>query len=118
MPEQTPTINDGTNNFWTVKYTYTDFDAVYQKTDARGVVTTYTFDTLNRLTDVNYNVGASGAAATGAVHYTYDTNQASATNGQLLSVSVANSNGVGIAYQASYSYEGFAQVSAVTYTIG
>jgi RHS repeat-associated protein len=35
----------------------------------------------------------------------------------LLSVKVANSNGIGYAYQENYSYDGLTRVSAVTYTI-
>ncbi len=41
IPEQTATINDGTGTFWTCKYTYTDFDSVATRQDARGVITTY-----------------------------------------------------------------------------
>src|SRR5262249_390256 len=36
-------------------YTYTDFDAVSTRTDARGVVTTYAYGDLNLLTGVSYN---------------------------------------------------------------
>ncbi|MBI3651684.1 MAG: RHS repeat protein, partial [Acidobacteria bacterium] len=118
IPEQTATLNDGTGTYWTTKFTYTDFDAVATKTDARGVVTSYTYDTLNRLTGVSYNVSnATGVAATGGVTMTYDTNPQSATNGQLLFTGVYNSNGTGYAYQESYSYEGFNRMSAVTHTI-
>jgi hypothetical protein len=35
------TINDGAGAYWSTKYTYTDFNAVATRTDARGVVTTY-----------------------------------------------------------------------------
>ncbi|MBI3650389.1 MAG: RHS repeat protein, partial [Acidobacteria bacterium] len=73
IPEQTATINDGTGTYWTTKYVYTDFNAPSTKTDARGVVTTYTYDTMNRMTGISYNVsGASGVAATPSVSYSYD----------------------------------------------
>lgn len=39
IPEQTASINDGTGAYWTSKYTYTDFNGVSTRTDARGVVT-------------------------------------------------------------------------------
>ena len=42
IPEQSATINDGTGTYWTSKYTYTTFNAISTKQDARGVVTTYT----------------------------------------------------------------------------
>src|SRR6185503_3319097 len=44
IPEQTATINDGTGTFWTSRYTYTTFDAVATKQDARGVITTFAYD--------------------------------------------------------------------------
>ncbi|MGH9554492.1 MAG: hypothetical protein ACRD2Y_01600 [Terriglobales bacterium] len=57
-----------------------------QRTDARGVITTYTYDTLNRLYQVSYNVGATGVPATSTVTYTYGTSSASNNNGRLLTV--------------------------------
>jgi RHS repeat-associated protein len=36
-------------------FTYKDFGAVYQRTDPRGIVTTYTYDTLNRLKQITYS---------------------------------------------------------------
>lgn len=99
IPEQTATINDGTGVLWTTKYTYTDFGAVATKTDARGVITNYGYDTLNRLTSISYNVsGAPGVAATPTVTYNYDNVQTSPTKGLLLSVTV------GSTYTESYTY--------------
>lgn len=46
-------------------YTYKDFGAVYQRTDPRGIVTTYGYDTLNRLTQTSYS------DQTPTVTYTY-----------------------------------------------
>jgi hypothetical protein len=37
------------------------------RTDARGVLTTYGYDSLNRLHTVGYNVGTSGVPTTLAV---------------------------------------------------
>ena len=46
-------------------FTYKDFGAVYQRTDPRGVVTTYSYDTLNRLKQTTYS------DQTPSVTYTY-----------------------------------------------
>src|SRR5207253_10645391 len=58
IPEQTASINDGSGTYWTSKYTYTDFNAIATRQDARGVVTTYSYDTLHRLSQVTYNTVA------------------------------------------------------------
>jgi RHS repeat-associated protein len=50
-----------------VSYTYTVWGKVATRTDARGVVTTYSYDSLNRLTQVAYNDGK-----TATVGLTYD----------------------------------------------
>lgn len=112
IPEMTATINDGTGTYWTTKYTYTAFGAVATKTDARGVIITYGYDNLNRLTSVSYNTsGASGVATTPTVTNNYDTNQSSSTNGLLLSISV------GSGYSESYSYDDLKRVQSVIRTI-
>jgi RHS repeat-associated protein len=113
IPEMTATINDGTGTYWTTKYTYTTFGAVATKTDARGVIISYGYDNLNRLTSISYNTsGATGVAATPNVTYTYDNNQSSNTNGLLLSVTV------GTSYSEAYSYSvGVGNLSSVTRTI-
>lgn len=47
------------------KCTYTEFGGVATKQDARGVVTTFTYDALHHVTQKSYNTsGVSGAAAT------------------------------------------------------
>ena len=107
IPEQTATINDGTGTLWTTKYTYTDFSAVATKKDARGVVSTYSYDQLNRLTSVVYNISNAPGVAPGAgAGFTYDNNNSSQTNGLLLS-----------AGNESYSYDGYRRVSSITRTI-
>ncbi|MEW6130395.1 MAG: RHS repeat-associated core domain-containing protein [Acidobacteriota bacterium] len=112
IPEQTASINDGTGTYWTTKYTYTDFDAVDTKTDARGVITTYSYDTMNRLTGISYNVGSSGVPATPSVSYTFDNGASSSTIGLLLSVSLSGQS------SESYSYDSFGRLSGMTATIG
>ena len=59
IPEQSATINDGTGTMWSCQYTYTNFSTVQTKKDPRGVVTTYGYDTLNRLTSVAYNIASA-----------------------------------------------------------
>ena len=89
VPEETATINDGTGTLWTKKYTYTSFGDVATRTDARGVVTSYNYDSLNRLTAISYDTtNAPGVTATPSVIYTYDLSPTSLTKGLLLSLSI------------------------------
>ena len=61
------------------QFQYNSFDMVTQRTDARGVITAYGYDTLNRLKTVTYNVtGATGVPATTGPSFTYDTGGAPA----------------------------------------
>ena len=108
IPEQTATINDGTGTYWTTKYTYTDFGPPATRTDARGVVFTYNYDPLNRLTGMVVNTtNAPGVASGGGVSYTYDNNNGSPTNGLLLS-----------AGYESYTYDSYKRLTSVTRSIG
>jgi len=112
MPEMNATMNDGTGAVWSLKYTYTSSGSLHTKTDARGVITTHGYDSLNRLTSVTYNTsGAPGVASTPPVTYTYDNNQSSTTKGLLLSVNA------GSGYSESYSYDAFKRLQSVTRTI-
>jgi RHS repeat-associated protein len=114
IPEQTATINDGTGTFWTTKYTYTNFGAVQTRTDARGVVTTYGYDNLHRLTTVTYNTAsAPGVGATNNVTYTYDNSQTSATTGMLLSITMT---GPLATYTETFSYDNKNRVSSRTWS--
>jgi RHS repeat-associated protein len=54
------------------QFQYNTFNLLTQRTDARGVVTTYSYDSLNRPYQVIYNVGTTGVAATPTVTFTYD----------------------------------------------
>ena len=78
-------------------YQYNDFDLVTQRTDARGVITTYGYDTLNRLHTVSYNVGTTGVPATASLTYTYGSSPAQNNNGRLITMT----DGVGSAGGAS-----------------
>jgi RHS repeat-associated protein len=112
IPEQTATINDGTGAFWTSKYTYTDFGAIASKTDSRGVVVSYGYDSLNRNTSISYDTSnAPGVASTPNVTYNYDNSTTSTTKGLLLSVSVGGS------YTESYGYDSSNRISSVAQVI-
>jgi RHS repeat-associated protein len=82
------------------------------------VITTYTYDGLNRPYQVSYNVGATGVPATSTVTYTYGTSSASNNNGRLLTVADGSNT-------ETYSYDLLGQVtqaqkliSGTTYTVG
>ncbi len=90
----------------TFSYQYNQFYLVTQRTDARGVITTYTYDTLNRPYQIIYNVGSTGVPATPTVTYTYGTNPALNNNGRLQQIS----DGVG---SESYSYDILGRVTQV-----
>jgi RHS repeat-associated protein len=114
LPEQSSTINDGTGTMWSRAYTYTSFDKVATRTDARGVVTTYAYDPINRLSSVSYNTSsATGVAQTNNVTYTYDTSTTSTTQGLLLSVSMT---GPLPTYQETRSYDNLERLSSVNWT--
>jgi len=71
-----------------ISYQYNGFSLVTQRTDARGVVTTYSYDSLNRLSQTSYNVGATGIPATPNVNLTYDEGGAAANSlGRLTTLS-------------------------------
>jgi RHS repeat-associated protein len=112
LPEQTATINDGTGTMWSCAYTYTNFDAVATRTDARGAVATWAYDNLNRLISVSYDLShAPGVAGCNNVLYTYDTSATSTTKGMLLSISMT---GPLPPYQETFSYDTLNRVSSRT----
>jgi RHS repeat-associated protein len=93
----------------TTTYTYTDFDAVKTRRDAREVVTTYTYGELNLLTGVSYNTAsAAGVAATATVSFTYK----SASPGKVQIETVTDGAG-----NESYSYDSFGRLQSCTRVI-
>ena len=101
-----------------VQYQYSDFDLMTQRTDARGVITTYGYDTLNRLHQISYNVGATGVPATPTVTYNFGTSAAQNNNGRLLSIT----DGPG---SETYTYDILGRttqlqkvISGTSYTVG
>src|SRR5438552_17054871 len=73
----------------TWSYTYNDFGGVHTRTDARGVVTGYSYDSLNRLQQISYNVGSTGVPNPQTVSFAYGTSSASNNNGRLTSMTDA-----------------------------
>ena len=97
-------------------FQYNDYDLVTQRTDPRGVISTYGYDTLNRLHTISYNVTGTGVAATAGVTLTYGTNSAQNNNGRLITMA----DGPG---SESYSYDVLGRltqlqkvISGTTYT--
>src|SRR5713226_268286 len=76
----------------TISYQYDNNGNLTQKTDARGVLTTYVYDALNRATSRSYSDG------TPSVTYAYDSTTITNGKGRLASVSSSAS---------SYSYSGY-----------
>lgn len=91
-------------------FTYDDSGSgqVLTRTDARGVVTTYGYDGLNRLATIGYSDGTPG------VTYTYGTSSPSNNNGRLIS---ASDSSVTPAWSTIYGYNNLGQVTGVTKTI-
>ncbi|HJQ68548.1 MAG TPA: RHS repeat-associated core domain-containing protein [Blastocatellia bacterium] len=110
IPEQQATIADGPNT-WTSKFTYTSFNAVATRQDARGVITTYTYDTLNRLAQKSYNT-VSPIPTAPAVTYTYDSYGASTSNGDLMRIQV------GTDYEEWYTFDSLKRLTEVTRRLG
>ncbi len=119
----------------TVSYVYNNDSLFTQRTDARGVVTTYSHDGLNRLYQISYNTAGTTAAATPTVTYMYGTNSTLNNNGRLITMT----DGVGeenysydllgrmtqvqkkiynVTYTASYAYNLAGEVSTMTYPSG
>jgi RHS repeat-associated protein len=92
IPEQTASINDGTGTYWTSKFTYTDYDKISTRTDARGVVTTYSYDSLHRLTQISYSTVSGVTTAPNVYHvYDYDGNYSITNQGQLVRTYIVDS---------------------------
>jgi RHS repeat-associated protein len=116
---------------------YDSFNNLLIRTDARGVVTSYSYDGLNRVKQVSYNVGSTGVPATPTVIYTYGTNPAQFNNGLLVSMTdgpgtdtytydnmgrktqcVRVITGNGVSYTTSYAYDELNEVTQTTYPSG
>ncbi len=91
----------------TVSYQYNGFNLVTLRTDARGVDTTYTYDTLNRLQQVSYDVSGTTATTTSTVTFTYGTSATQNNNGRLITMT----DGTG---SESYTYDTLGRITQVT----
>jgi RHS repeat-associated protein len=114
IPEQTPTINDGTGTYWTSAYAYTEFSSVKKKTDARGVETHYAFDALHRATQTWYtgaggdDTGAVRPALPNPVAATGDRLFGYSSSGALASLNIPNE------YTENYSFDAYDRPISVT----
>lgn len=114
---------------------YDSFGNLTTKTDARGVVTTFSYDTLNRLYQTTYNVGSTGVANPGTISYTYGTSSSSYNNDRIVSVaqgSVSDTYSYDLlgrvlqdqksyysqTYTVGYAYNADGSVTAITYPSG
>jgi RHS repeat-associated protein len=113
IPEQSATINDGTDTMWSCKYTYTEFSTIQTKQDTRGVVTTYGYDALHRVISKSYNT-VSGVTTSPAVTYIYDNDAGFGTSaiGQIVRVNVGGD------YQERYTFDTNKRVSSMIDTFG
>jgi hypothetical protein len=85
---------------------------VATRQDARGVVTTYSYDTLNRLVQVSYSA-VSGVTTAPTVTYTYDSDATYGTTAQGRLVRV----NVGTDYQERYTGDSLFRVASTIRTM-
>jgi RHS repeat-associated protein len=124
---KTPESNQVATNFQ-----YNTFGLLTQRTDPRGVVTTYSYDGLNRLYQTSYNVGSTGVPATPSVTLAYGTSNASNNNGRLLTATDGFGTETytydllgrgtqlakvisGTTYNTSYAYNLASELTQITY---
>jgi RHS repeat-associated protein len=96
---------------------YDSNNNLLKRTDPRGVLTTYSYDTLNRLAQVTYNVGTTGVPATSTVALTYglDSSCISSHGTGCIGQIVTMTDGSG---SENYSYNSFEQLTQLNKVIG
>jgi RHS repeat-associated protein len=104
---------------------YDSYNNLLKRTDARGVVTTYGYDTLNRPTSLSYNVtGATNVPATSTVTLTYgvDSSCNSGHGAGCIGRPITVTDGMG---SENYTYNNLGQltqlqklVGSTTYAVG
>jgi RHS repeat-associated protein len=102
----------------TTSFQYNNYNLISQRTDARGVITTYSYDTMNRPYQISYNIGTTGVAPTPTITYAFGTSASQLNNGRLLTLT----DGLGT---TTNTYDNLARTTQVqhvingsTYTIG
>jgi RHS repeat-associated protein len=91
---------------------YDSFGDLLYRTDARGVLTSYTYDNLNRLSTIAYTVTGTGVTATPGVTLTYDQGGSAAyALGRLTSMA----DGVG---SETYTYNNLGEMTQLQKVIG
>jgi RHS repeat-associated protein len=94
------------------QFQYDNFNLLKQRTDARGVISTYSYDNLNRPYQISYDVShATGVQATPTVTLTYGTNATQFNNGRLITMT----DGVG---SENYTYNNLGEMTQVQKVIG
>jgi len=114
---------------------YDNYNNLQYRTDARGVLTTYSYDTLNRPTGMSYTTSGTTATATASVTLTYGTSTSSYNNGLLVSMTdgsgsesytynnmgriMQSSKVIGITtYNTGYTYNSGGEIAQITYPSG
>jgi RHS repeat-associated protein len=96
---------------------YDSFNNLLKRTDARGVLTTFGYDSLNRLQSITYNVGSTGVPATASVSYTYgiDTSCNTPHGAGCIGRLITMTDGVG---SENYTFNTLGQVTQLQKVIG
>ncbi|MEK6288509.1 MAG: RHS repeat-associated core domain-containing protein [Acidobacteriota bacterium] len=116
-PEQDAPIAVTENNLttnWSAHYTYTSFNAIATREDARRVISTYSYDGLNRLYQVGYTLPSpnpDNVQATATVNITYGA--VAPKNGQVDEVKQSFSQS-DVPWKESYVYDGLSRLSSKT----
>jgi RHS repeat-associated protein len=89
---------------------YDSFDNLLYRTDARGVLTSHGYDSLNRLTSVSYTTTGTTAAATSSLGFTYgnDSSCNSAHGAGCIGQRITMTDGVG---SENYTYNNIEQLT-------
>jgi RHS repeat-associated protein len=96
---------------------YDNFNNLLKRTDARGVLTSYSYDSLNRLNGISYTVTGTTAQATPSVSLTYgiDSSCASAHGAGCIGQVITMTDGPG---SENYTYNALEQMTQLQKVIG
>jgi RHS repeat-associated protein len=109
---RTTSVKTPETNQVAAQFQYNNFGLVTQRTDPRGVITSYGYDNLNRLSTIGYTVTGTGVAATPGVTLTYDQGGSAAfALGRLTSMT----DGVG---SETYTYNNRGEMTQLQKVIG